>query len=457
MFVGRQRELGLLEEGYRGSGGAFVPVYGRRRIGKSELILRFVEDKPAVYYLGKRAPAALQLGELAREAASALDEPLLEHVTGGWRDLLVAVDERFRGPGKLVIVLDELQWIVETSPELPSILQELWDRRWRASGRVMLVLCGSFIGFMEREVLGEKSPLFGRRTAQILLRPFDHVEAAAFHPRWSLVDQARARFICGGVPLYLRMLDESVSLEKNIERQLLDEFAPLHREPEFLLREELREVHHYHAVLRSIAAGSTTHTDIARESGVGDRSLHYYLQQLIDLGYVARRHPLVSGKTQARKVRFVLDDALLRFWFRFVFPNNSYIQHMGPARAFRDRIRPGLDAYWGACFERLCREALPYVYAREGVTAAFEVGEYWDRDVQIDVVGLRDDGWTDLGECKWGSVRSTKALASELGAKVARYPNARGATIGRRFFVRTHPKVALPEGRWHDLADLYAR
>jgi hypothetical protein len=130
---------------------------------------------------------------------------------------------------------------------------------------------------------------------------------------------------------------------------------------------------------------------------------------------------------------------------------------MGPARAFRDRIRPGLDAYWGACFERLCREALPYVYAREGVTAAFEVGEYWDRDVQIDVVGLRDDGWTDLGECKWGSVRSTKALASELGAKVARYPNARGATIGRRFFVRTHPKVALPEGRWHDLADLYAR
>lgn len=154
-------------------------------------------------------------------------------------------------------------------------------------------------------------------------------------------------------------------------------------------------------------------------------------------------------------MRFVLDDPLLRYWFRFVFPNNSYIQHMGPSRAFRDRIKPELDAYFGGCFERLCREALPHLYAREGITAAFEVGEFWDRDVQIDVVGLRDDGWTDLGECKWGSVTSARAVASELESRVAKYPNPRGATIGRRFFVRKKPRGALPAGQWHDLADLF--
>jgi hypothetical protein len=128
---------------------------------------------------------------------------------------------------------------------------------------------------------------------------------------------------------------------------------------------------------------------------------------------------------------------------------------MGGARAFRDRIRSELDAYFGGCFERLCREALPHLYRREEVTAAFEVGEFWSRDVQIDVVGLRDDGWTDLGECKWGTVRSPKALAGELEERVSKYPNPRGATIGRRFFVKKKPRGPLPPGRWHDLADLY--
>ena len=257
VFVGRKRELELLERAWRGPEGAFIPVYGRRRVGKSELILRHLQDKPAVYYLGKKAPARLQMAELAREAAVALGQPLLARFQGSWKELLVALEEQHAGDGKLVVVLDEFQWLVEGSPELPSVLQELWDRRWKKSGRVMLILCGSFVGFMEREVLGKKSPLFGRRTAQILLKPFDHLDGARFHRSWSLTDQARVRFVCGGVPFYLRLFDPAVSFEKNLVEQLLDEFAPLYREPEFLLREELREVQNYHAVLRAIAAGET--------------------------------------------------------------------------------------------------------------------------------------------------------------------------------------------------------
>jgi uncharacterized protein len=455
VFVGRKRELEVLDEAWASGESAFIPIYGRRRVGKSELILQHMRGKPAVYYLGKKAPASLQMAELGREAAVALDQPLLASFAGSWKEMLIAIDEQHRGEGKLVIALDEFQWIAESSPELPSVLQELWDRRWRASGRVMLILCGSFVGFMEREVLGQKSPLFGRRTAQIHLQPFGHLEGARFHPGWSLVDQARVRFVCGGIPFYLRLFDPTVSFEKNLEVQFLDEFAPLYREPDFLLREELRDVHNYYAILRAIAAGRRAARDIALASGVEERSLHYYLQQLIDLGYVARRYPLTSMKPTARAVRFVLDDPLLRYWFRFVFPNNSYIQHMGSSRAFRDRIKPELDAYFGGCFERLCREGLPHLYAREGITAAFEVGEYWDRDVQIDVVGLRDDGWTDLGECKWGSVTSARGVASELDSRVGKYPNPRGATIGRRFFVRKKPRGALPAGQWHDLADLF--
>jgi AAA+ ATPase superfamily predicted ATPase len=158
-------------------------------------------------------------------------------------------------------------------------------------------------------------------------------------------------------------------------------------------------------------------------------------------------------------VHYVLQDALLGFWFRFVYPNLSYLQHRGPARTFTDRLRPALPAYWGWAFERLCRDALPHLYAREGVEADFLVGEYWSPKVQIDVVGLRDDGWTDLGECKWGTVRSLPALRREIEAKVPAFPNARNATIGRCFFLRRRPK-RLPQGgpteRWYTLEDLYA-
>jgi len=131
---------------------------------------------------------------------------------------------------------------------------------------------------------------------------------------------------------------------------------------------------------------------------------------------------------------------------------------MGPERALADRIRPHLDAYFGLSFERLCREALPHLYRREGVTAAFEIGEYWAKDPQIDVVGLRDDGWTDLGECRWGSVRSPPAVERELERKAGAYPNRRNATLGRRIFVRRAPAAARDSGavRWHDLEDLYA-
>ena len=325
---------------------------------------------------------------------------------------------------------------------------------------MVIILCGSYIGFMERNVLGRKSPLFGRRTAQILLQPFSYLEAAEFHPRWSLLNCALVYFICGGIPLYLRFFNQSYSVERNIEEKLLDEFGPFFREPDFLLREELRDVENYYAVLTAVAAGHTNNKAIAAQTGIPERSLHYYIQQLSSIGYIARRLPLTGAKPNPRRVRYVLEDPLLRFWFRFVFPNLSFIQQMGPRRALHARIRPELDAYFAMCFERLCRQALPVIYEREGVSASFEVGEYWDKKVQIDIVGLRDDNWTDIGECKWGAVKSYKRLFRDFEKKVNAYPNTRGATIGKRVFLRKMPTEKagrITDVIWHSLEDLYGR
>lgn len=457
-FIGRERELKVLDDAWASGAGAFIPVYGRRRVGKSQLLLHWLERHEGVYQVGKEAPAELQIRELLEATAQAVGQPYLAHAPArGWREAFEHIDAAWTKPGRFSLILDEFQWMVQASPELPSVLQELWDRRWRRSKRFMLVLCGSYIGFMEREVLGHKSPLFGRRTAQIHLKPFEWPEASRFHPHWSVPHRAEAYFICGGVPQYLRAFDPSRSIRANVESTLLHEFAPLYREPEFLLREELREVEKYHAVLYAIAAGFFTQKEIAKATSLPERSLHYWLEQLVQLGYVARRHPLTGGAKNRRQVHFVLEDPLLRFWFRFVFPHRSAVARLGPSRAWLELVRPQLDSYFGLCFERLCREALPWIYTDEGISADAEVGEYWDSQVQIDVVGARSDGVIDLGECKWGRVGSARAVADELEQKVLQFPNPKNATLQRRIFTRD----PSPKGKadaavgWYDLETLH--
>ncbi len=453
-FIGREQELALLSKQYAAPGGSFVPVYGRRRIGKTELLRRFAARHPSVFFVGKVAPAALQLKEFLAEAALGLNEPLLaEAGVETWQRALELIVGRWKGPGKLVLVFDEFQWSAGASPELPSVLQALWDSSWKRSGKVMLVVCGSFIGFMEREVLGEKSPLFGRRTAQIHLQPFGFEDARRFHPRMSLEQQALTWFVCGGVAQYEAAFDDGASFRQNVERTLLDEFAPLYREPEFLLREELRDVAPFHAVLMAIATGARAPKAIAAASGVPERNLHYTLEQLVSLGYVSRRYPVTGGKPRRTDVRFVLDDALLRFWFRFIFPHRSQLAQLDAHRAWDRLVEPQLEAWAGVCFERLCRAALPRLLEAERVKAGVEVGSFWSREVEIDVVGVRDDGVTELGECKWGRV-SAAELVRQLARKAEAYPNPKNHTLRRHAFVRAW-KGKAPDGvLLHRLEDL---
>ena len=449
----------MLERSWADAGGSFVPVYGRRRVGKSELIVHFLTKKRGIYFVGQQSPPELQLREFMRNAAECIGEPLLAEVpVDGWAHAFRLIEERWKGAEKLVLALDEFQWMTEASPELPSVIQEAWDRRWRKGG-VMLILCGSYLGFMEREVLGKKSPLFGRRTGQILLRPFNHVEAAEFHPRYSRQEQARTYFVCGGLPFYLKCFSPARSVEQNIAATFLDETGVLRHEADFLLREELRELANYHSILMSLAEGKNTNTAISQRSGIGDRALHFYLTTLMELGYVRKRQPLTGSVSNARQSRYVLDDPLLRFWFRFVFPHTSLIARLGPSQAMERVVRPELDSYFGFRFEQMCRESLPAIYAREGVLAQFEVGEYWDKESQIDVIGFRSDGWTDLGECKWTSARSAAPLRAELSARIPLFPNPRNATIGLRYFTRLKVPHRTPppsNEHWHDLDDLYS-
>lgn len=457
-FIGRVKELDALERAYASTRAEFFPVYGRRRVGKSELLLHFLDGKPGLYFLGKKATPQLQIEEFMEIAAAGLDQPLLaEAAVSDWRRALDLVLKYKPRGSKFILVMDEFQWTAKASPELPSLLQGICDANARGNNDLMLILCGSYMGFMEREVLGEKSPLYGRRTGQIFLQPFSYREAAGFHPALSASDQAMLHFLCGGIPFYLRFFEQKKSVGMNIRDNFLNEFAALHREVDFLLREELKELNKYHAILTALATGSKTSREMAELTGIPERSLYYYLEHLIGLRYVAKRYPLADAGP-LRTTRFEIRDALFRFWFRFVYPNMSFISQMGPEQSYQELIRPHLASYWGRCFETLCRDALPLLYQAEGISAAFEIGEYWDQDVQIDVVGLRQDNSTDLCECKWGAIRSAPAIGKELQRKKGLYPNRRNATIRLRAFVQKRPRGASQSDSisWHSLAELYA-
>lgn len=456
-FIGRRAELAALERHHAARRSAMVPVYGRRRVGKTELLLRFIAGKPAVYFSATQKLRGPQIADLMRAAATALASPALAEASpSGWDAALRLVVAAAPAGRKLVLVLDEFQWLCESSPDLPSVLQRLWDLEWQRGNQVTLILCGSFIGFMEREVLGARSPLHGRRTADLRIEPFGFRDAAEFQPRWAREEQARAYFVCGGIPAYLQRFDPHRSVLQNLARGFFELDGFFQREPDFLLREELSEVKQAASVLEAIALGRRSQGEIARAVGLSTAALTPHLKNLVGLGYLERVVPLSPRPAPRTAVVYRIADPLLRFWFRFVAPYASTLRLVAPERAVEQLVLPQWESYCGEGFERMCREALPLLYADEGIAARFQIGEYWDRAIQLDVVGLRADGWIDLGECKWSGRPSLAGAARELEHRVARYP-ADERTVRQHLFVRRAPAAATAAVAVHDLAELYGR
>jgi AAA+ ATPase superfamily predicted ATPase len=267
----------------------------------------------------------------------------------------------------------------------------------------MLVLCGSYVGLMEKHVLGYEAPLYGRRTAQWHLQPLAFTDATQFLPRLEPVDQVRAYSILGGVPLYLRQFDDGVPLLDNVAQRILSLGALLYDEPRFLLLQELGEPARHFSVLEAIAGGRTRHNEIAQAAGIAPTSVPFYLDTLRGLGLIDREVP--ATETQPHKSRrgvYRLLDHFFRFWFRFVYPNRSLLER-GEVRPVRQQVAEQLDQFVGPAFELVCREHVWRLH-REGALGFLPraVGSWWNEREQIDVVSIGDSEVL-LGECKWAT------------------------------------------------------
>ena len=377
MFVGRSKELKKLQKLYESDSFEFAVFYGRRRVGKTTLINEFIKDKKAVYYMSVEGTR--------KENLAWFSKALLSDCHGAtpqfpdFESLLGYIDQLAVTGERMIIAIDEFPYLAASYPAISSMLQSHIDLHWKNS-RLFLILCGSSMSFMEEQVLGYKSPLYGRRTAQFKLHPFTFFEARKMLTGFSPEEQAVLYGVTGGIPEYLSRISQTQTMDENILELFFDESGRLFEEPVNLLKQELREPASYHSIISAIAGGASRINEIATKTGMETSGCSNQITSLTALGIIRRETPITEGAS-SRKTIYRLEDSMFLFWYRFVRPNMSGIIQNAGETIYEHMVKPNMSDYMGGIFEDICRQYLyhPQVYA----TLPFlpgNIGRWWGTD-----------------------------------------------------------------------------
>jgi len=400
-FIDRERELKALDDQYAAEGASFMVIYGRRRIGKTTLIKEFLKDKKALYFLAREETEALSMERFAESLADYTGQSYLKEVSFDKWDSLFEIFLKHNQEEKKLLIIDELPYMVNANPAVPSILQWVWDE-WFQHQNIMMILCGSLINMMEKYTLNYSSPLYGRRTGQIKLKQIDFAHYHKFYddmPYRALVEHYA---VTGGVPRYIELVDGKKNLFDEINRLMLSPDGLLFEEPEFLLRREVDEIGSYFSIIKSIAAGNHKQGKISADIGVKQTSLPKYLKTLIDLDILEREVPVTENNPEKSKMSlYQIKDNFLRFWFRFVYPERGRLE-MGQSDYVLERIKDNfIDNHVAYIYENVCRSEM-WQLALAGELRFNKLGRWWNRKEEIDIVALDSTGEDIVfAECKY--------------------------------------------------------
>lgn len=405
MFIGRQNELDFLNNMYKKQGGQLIVLYGRRRVGKTETLHQFCKDKEHIFYSCTECTDEQQLKAFSSRILSK-DIPAAKYIKefANWEHLFKSILE-LPFKGKKMLVIDEFPYMVKNNPSIPSILQNLWDNQLKEQN-VMIILCGSAMSFMEKDILAEKNPLYGRATGIFKMNEMDFYDAIRFFPDFTTLDKILSYAILGGIPHYLRQFDNKMMVEDNIKNNILHRGSILYSEVEFLMRQELRETNVYNTVIAAIALGNTKLNDIHQKTQIDKNKLTVYLKNLIDLGIIEREFPVPDGiKKQANIQRglYQISDNFFRFWYAFVFPNISELEAGDVDGIYQYAVKSQLDVYVSHIFESICREYLRKLNIQNRLPFHFiKIGRWWDKRNEIDIMATDKDKKNFIvGECKF--------------------------------------------------------
>lgn len=413
-FYCREDELRKLNKRYAGGQFECIVIYGRRRVGKTALINEFCKDKPTIFFsalntTGKENLEALSRSIMSFERPDSESVPEFSSYDAALNELTSLSKEK-----RIVFVIDEYPYLAKAKPAISAMLQHIIDHRW-AESRMFLILCGSSMSFMENQVLGKESPLYGRRTGQFKIEPLDYKETAVFHPDLSAEDHSLVYGITGGVPHYINKLDIRGSVDEALLDNFFDRSSYLYEEPGNLLKQELREPAIYNAIIKAIAEGASRMNEIKMKVDEENSLISKYLKTLIDLGIVRKETPVTEKP--GKKTIYLLADNFFRFWYRFVPVNMSAIDSGRIVKIYPHAIKQYLPDYMGLIFEKMCQDYLLY-YSDNLPIELNEIGQWWGADpgkrkqVQIDIVGTPVEGKEYIiGSCKY---RNEKIGVDEL-------------------------------------------
>lgn len=415
MFIGRERELNTLNKLYNSGKFEFAVIYGRRRIGKTALISEFVKKKDTIFFTGVETNAKQNLDNFSG--------CIMEYNTGmpidwsfnSFQSALEYVFELARSK-RIILVIDEYPYVARSSKSLASTLQYLIDKN-KDNSKLFLILCGSSMSYMEDNVLAYKAPLYGRRTAQLKIEPFDFFETCHYFSNLSDIDKALAYGVIGGTPQYVLQFDDNISIKENILNTYLNPTSFIFEEPNNLLKQEMREPAIYNAVISAIAAGNSKISEISGKIGETTSLSATYIRNLIILGIVKKEWPY--GEKSGRKTIYSIEDNMFRFWYRFV-PQNISVISRGAASLAYERIEPELSSYMGSVFEEICKQYLWKLLINGKCAVNFsDIGRWWGTNPktrvqeEIDIMGSYKDSAL-FAECKWTNERTDVGVLETL-------------------------------------------
>lgn len=396
MFINREMELAFLEERWRERRPQFIVLWGKRRVGKTELVKQFIKDKPHVYFLSESTSDLEQLKRFSISIGQFFDEPLLS--TRGfttWQECFKYIKEKNR---RFVLVIDEFPYLITSNPAIPSLYQKAWDEYWSKSS-IYLILLGSSISMMETEVLGYKAPLYGRRTGQWRIDPMEFESVSRFRKGRSFEDRVMHFGVAGGIPAYWLQFSNKLDFTGNLKEKVLKKGQMLYDEVEFILREELREPRYYFTLLQAIAQGKRKLSEIVNVTGLSQPVANKYLGVLADLRIIEREVPVTEEKPlKSKRGLYRIVDEFFQFWFRFVFPQRALLE-MGRTDEVAKKILSAMPQYLSSIYEKIAIETLK----RHNSSFPFtSVGRWWDKEDEIDIVAVNDEENSIIfGEVKW--------------------------------------------------------
>lgn len=396
-FLNREQELAFLEEKWRESKAQFIVLWGKRRVGKTELVKQFITDKPHIYFLAESTSEREQLIRFSHSVARLFKEPLLEtRGFASWEESFRYIKEKNK---RFVLVIDEFPYLIFSNPSIPSLFQKGWDEYWSGSN-VYCVILGSSMAMMESEVLGYRAPLYGRRTGQWRIDPMTFEAASGFRKEKSFEDRLCHFAVAGGVPAYWLLFDRNKDFWRNLKDNVLRKGQPLYDEVEFILREELREPRYYFALLQAIAQGKRKLSEIVNATGISQPVANKYLSVLADLKIIERELSMTEEKPlKSKKGLYRIIDRFFQFWFKFIFPRRGELE-LGRIDDVLGFIRLEWGQYLSSVYEHVAAETV--LKHMDRFFPFTKIGRWWSKNEEIDFVAInRELNSILLGEVKW--------------------------------------------------------